>query len=65
MSIQVEIPSQFHRALLVNRGQKIQDLQSKYHVLIRFPERRFGTGMIRTSLSIEKLEIQILFRSLC
>ncbi|CAJ0606165.1 unnamed protein product [Cylicocyclus nassatus] len=42
VSIQVEIPSQFHRALLVNRGQKIQDLQSKHHVLIRFPERRFG-----------------------
>ncbi|ETN70747.1 hypothetical protein NECAME_14565 [Necator americanus] len=44
VTIQVEIPSQFHRALLVNRGQKIQDLQSKHGVLIRFPERRFESA---------------------
>ncbi|PIO66312.1 KH domain protein, partial [Teladorsagia circumcincta] len=40
VNIQVEIPSQFHRALLVNRGQRIHDLQSKHGVLIRFPDRR-------------------------
>ncbi|KAJ1348733.1 hypothetical protein KIN20_004105 [Parelaphostrongylus tenuis] len=40
VTMKVEIPSQFHRALLVNRGQKIHDLQSKHDVLIRFPERR-------------------------
>lgn len=42
VTMKVEIPSQFHRALLANRGQKIHDLQSKYDVLIRFPERRQG-----------------------
>ncbi|VDM53739.1 unnamed protein product [Angiostrongylus costaricensis] len=40
VTVKVEIPSQFRRALLGNRGQKIHDLQSKHDVLIRFPERR-------------------------
>ncbi|KAK6060058.1 KH domain protein [Cooperia oncophora] len=40
VNMQVEIPSQFHRALLANRGQRIHDLQSKHGVLIRFPDRR-------------------------
>ncbi|WKX93414.1 hypothetical protein Q1695_011018 [Nippostrongylus brasiliensis] len=44
VNIQVEIPAQFHRALLANRGQRIHDLQSKHGVLIRFPDRRPGEG---------------------
>uniref|UniRef100_A0A7I5E6T0 Vigilin n=1 Tax=Haemonchus contortus TaxID=6289 RepID=A0A7I5E6T0_HAECO len=44
VNIQVEIPAQFHRALLVNRGQRIHDLQSKHGVLIRFPDRRPDTS---------------------
>ncbi|KJH49479.1 KH domain protein [Dictyocaulus viviparus] len=44
VTIRVEIPSQFHRGLLANRGQKIQDLQSKHDVLIRFPERKQETS---------------------
>lgn len=38
--LQVEIPSQFHRGLLSNGGQKIYDLQSKYNVIIRLPDRK-------------------------
>ncbi|RCN39176.1 KH domain protein [Ancylostoma caninum] len=57
VSIQVEIPSQFHRALLVNRGQKIQDLQSKHGVLIRFPERRLGTGKVLQKCRCKHREI--------
>lgn len=44
VNIQVDIPAQFHRALLANRGQRIHDLQSKHGVLIRFPDRRPGEG---------------------
>ncbi|CAB3411378.1 unnamed protein product [Caenorhabditis bovis] len=35
----IEIPSQFHRGLLSGRGQKIHEIQSKYNVQIRFPNR--------------------------
>ncbi|CAI4228547.1 unnamed protein product [Auanema sp. JU1783] len=40
VTLKVEIPSQYHRALLSNRGQKIHDLQTKHRVQIRFPDRR-------------------------
>lgn len=40
VSIHLDIPNQYHRALLTNRGQKIHDLQSKHGVQIRFPDRR-------------------------
>ncbi|VBB30290.1 unnamed protein product [Acanthocheilonema viteae] len=39
-TLKVEIPGEYHRALLSNRGQKIQELQSKYNVQIKFPDRR-------------------------
>lgn len=38
--IQVEVPSIHHRALLSNRGQKIQDICAKYNVQIKFPDRK-------------------------
>uniref|UniRef100_A0A0R3RY71 Vigilin n=1 Tax=Elaeophora elaphi TaxID=1147741 RepID=A0A0R3RY71_9BILA len=38
--LKVEIPNEHHRALLSNRGQKIQELQLKYNVQIKFPDRR-------------------------
>uniref|UniRef100_A0A9J2PCM1 K Homology domain-containing protein n=1 Tax=Ascaris lumbricoides TaxID=6252 RepID=A0A9J2PCM1_ASCLU len=40
VTIQVEIPSIHHRALLSNRGQKVQDICTKYNVQIKFPDRR-------------------------
>ncbi|EJD75804.1 KH domain-containing protein [Loa loa] len=40
VTLKVEIPGEYHRALLSNRGQKIQELQSKYNVQIKFPDRR-------------------------
>ncbi|CAG9535090.1 unnamed protein product [Cercopithifilaria johnstoni] len=40
ITLKVEIPGEYHRALLSNRGQKIQELQSKYNVQIKFPDRR-------------------------
>lgn len=40
VTLKVEIPAEYHRVLLANRGQKIQDLQSKFNVLIKFPDRR-------------------------
>ncbi|VDM37385.1 unnamed protein product [Toxocara canis] len=40
VTIQVEIPSVHHRALLSNRGQKVQDICTKYNVQIKFPDRR-------------------------
>lgn len=39
-TISVEIPSQHHRVLLTNRGQKVHEIQSAYNVQIRFPDRR-------------------------
>ncbi|CAD6197714.1 unnamed protein product [Caenorhabditis auriculariae] len=38
--IQVSIPAQHHRSLLSGRGQKIHEIQSRFNVQIRFPERR-------------------------
>ncbi|VDK56018.1 unnamed protein product [Gongylonema pulchrum] len=43
LTLKLEIPAEHHRALLSNRGQKIQDLQAKYNVLIKFPDRRLRT----------------------
>ncbi|VDK79439.1 unnamed protein product [Litomosoides sigmodontis] len=40
VTLKVEIPGEYHRALLSNRGQKIQELQTKYNVQIKFPDRR-------------------------
>ncbi|VDP15396.1 unnamed protein product [Onchocerca flexuosa] len=40
ITLKIEIPGEYHRALLSNRGQKIQELQSKYNVQIKFPDRR-------------------------
>uniref|UniRef100_A0A915Q0U1 K Homology domain-containing protein n=1 Tax=Setaria digitata TaxID=48799 RepID=A0A915Q0U1_9BILA len=40
ITLKIEIPGEHHRALLSNRGQKVQELQSKYNVQIKFPDRR-------------------------
>uniref|UniRef100_A0AAF5PYT3 K Homology domain-containing protein n=2 Tax=Wuchereria bancrofti TaxID=6293 RepID=A0AAF5PYT3_WUCBA len=40
ITLKVEIPGEYHRTLLSNRGQKIQELQLKYNVQIKFPDRR-------------------------
>lgn len=39
ISSTLEIPSQFHRGLLAGKGQKIHEIQSKFNVQIRFPNR--------------------------
>ncbi|PAV76977.1 hypothetical protein WR25_20889 [Diploscapter pachys] len=39
VTISVEIAQQHHRAIVSNRCQKIHDIQSKYDVHIRLPER--------------------------
>lgn len=38
-TLTVEIPAVHHRVLLSNRGQKVQEIQSRYNVRIRFPRR--------------------------
>lgn len=45
-TIQVEVPSVHHRALLSNRGQKVQDICAKYNVQIKFPDRRLREGAV-------------------
>jgi polyribonucleotide nucleotidyltransferase len=40
VSIKVDIPAEHHRALLANRGQKVQDICANYNVQIKFPDRR-------------------------
>ncbi|VDN04210.1 unnamed protein product [Thelazia callipaeda] len=43
--LKIEIPEEHHRALLSNRGQKIQELQTTYNVQIRFPDRRLRENL--------------------
>lgn len=54
ITLKVEIPSEHHRALLSNRGQKIQELQSKYNVQIKFPDRKLrGNAQNENERSID------------
>ncbi|GMR35164.1 hypothetical protein PMAYCL1PPCAC_05359 [Pristionchus mayeri] len=42
VTINVEIPAVHHRVLLSNRGQRVQEIQSRHNVRIRFPRRDAG-----------------------
>uniref|UniRef100_A0A914XKF7 K Homology domain-containing protein n=1 Tax=Plectus sambesii TaxID=2011161 RepID=A0A914XKF7_9BILA len=39
ITIKADIPAEYHRTLLGNRGQKVQDICAKYNVQIKFPDR--------------------------
>ncbi|GMT13662.1 hypothetical protein PFISCL1PPCAC_4959, partial [Pristionchus fissidentatus] len=43
-TITVEIAAVHHRSLLSNRGQKVQEIQSRHNVRIRFPRRDAENG---------------------
>lgn len=53
VTIAVEIPSIHHRALLSNRGQKVQEICAKYNVQIKFPDRR-----LREEAAVEQQQQQ-------
>ncbi|KAL1137858.1 hypothetical protein AAG570_009554 [Ranatra chinensis] len=44
VTIVCEVPQKHHRALMGSRGSKVQDIEAKYDVKIKFPDRNLQAG---------------------